>query len=66
MALIARAGGTTLSLQRGPTNTVVKGMVLQSSYGKFAEGLRAVGSWQLEAERSTLPTLVHVTVKLAE
>jgi len=64
--LLARAGGTTLSRQRGPTSTVIKGVVPQSSYGKFAEGLRAIGSWQLEAERSTLPTLLHVTVKLGE
>jgi len=65
-ALLAREGGTTLSRQRGPTSTVVKGVVPRPSYGKFAEGLRAIGSWQLEAERSTLPTLLHVTVKLAE
>jgi hypothetical protein len=64
--LLARAGGTTLSRQRGPTSTVIKGVVPQSSYGKFAEGLRAIGSWQLEVERSTLPTLLHVTVRLAE
>jgi len=65
-ALLAWAGGTTLSRQRGPTSTVVKGVVPQSSYGTFAEGLRAVGSWQLEVERSPLPTVLHVTVKLAE
>ena len=65
-SLLARAGGTTLSRQRGPTITVVKGVVPQSSYGNFAAGLRGIGSWQLEAERSPLPNLLHVTVKLAE
>ncbi len=65
-SLLARAGGTTLSRQRGPTITVVKGVVPQSNYGNFAAGLRGIGSWQLEAERSPLPNLLHVTVKLAE
>ncbi|MGH9365152.1 MAG: ABC transporter substrate-binding protein, partial [Thermoanaerobaculia bacterium] len=65
-ALLARAGGTTLSRQRGPTITVVKGVVPQLNYGNFAAGLRGIGSWQLETERSPLPNLLHVTVKLAE
>jgi hypothetical protein len=65
-ALLARAGGTTLSQQRGPTITVVTGVVPHSKYGNFAAGLRGIGSWQLEAERSPLPTLLHVTVRLAE
>ena len=65
-ALLARAGGSTLSRQRGPTITVVKGVVPHSNYGNFAAGLRGIGSWQLEAERSPLPNLLHVTVRLAE
>jgi len=65
-ALFARAGGTTLGRQRGPTITVVKGAVPHSNYGKFAAGLRRIGSWQLEAERAPLPQLLHVTVRLAE
>lgn len=65
-ALLARAGGTTLSRQRGPTITVVKGVVPHSNYGNFAAGLRGIGSWQLEAERSPLPNLLHVAVRLAE
>jgi hypothetical protein len=64
--LLARAGGTTLSRQRGPTVTLVKGVVPHSNYGNFAAGLRGIGSWQLEAERSPLPKLLHVTVRLAE
>jgi hypothetical protein len=65
-ALLARAGGTTLSRQRGPAITVVKGLVPQSNYGNFAAGLRGIGSWQLEVERSPLPNLLHVTVRLTE
>ena len=65
-ALLARAGGTTLSRQRGPTITVVKGVVPHSSYKNFAAGLRGIGSWQLEAELSPLSNLLHVTVRLAE
>jgi phospholipid transport system substrate-binding protein len=65
-ALLARAGGTTLSRQRGPTITVVKGIVPHSNYGSFAAGLRGIGSWHLETERSPLPNLLHVTVRLAE
>jgi hypothetical protein len=64
--LLARAGGTTLSRQRGPTVTVVKGVVPHSNYGNFAAGLRGIGSWQLEVERSPLPKLLYVTVRLAE
>jgi phospholipid transport system substrate-binding protein len=65
-SLLARTGGTTLSRQRGPTITVVEGLVPQLNYPSFAAGLRGIGSWQLEAERAPLPHLFHVTVKLAE
>jgi phospholipid transport system substrate-binding protein len=65
-SLLARMGGTTLSRQRGTTITVVEGLVPQLNYPSFAAGLRGLGSWQLEAERSPLPHLFHVTVKLAE
>ena len=65
-ALLARAGGTTLSQQRGPAITVVKGVVPHSNYSSFAAGLRGIGSWQIEVERSPLPKLLHVTVRLAE
>ncbi|MBF8257124.1 MAG: putative ABC transporter, auxiliary component, ATP-dependent toluene efflux transporter [Anaerolineales bacterium] len=65
-ALLAQAGGATLSRQRGPTITVVKAVVPHSRYGNFAAGLRGIGSWQLEAERSPLPNVLHVTVRLAE
>lgn len=66
VALLGRAGGTSLSRQRGPTVTVVKGVVPHSNYRNFAAGLRGIGSWQLEIERSPLPKLLHVTVRLAE
>jgi phospholipid transport system substrate-binding protein len=65
-ALLTRVRGTALSRQRGATITVVKGVVPQSSYGNFAAGLRGIGSWQLEVERSPLPDLLQVTVRLEE
>jgi phospholipid transport system substrate-binding protein len=65
-SLLVRAGGTTLSRQHGQTITVVKSVVPQSNYRSFAAGLRGIGLWQLEVERSPLPKLLHVTVKLAE
>jgi phospholipid transport system substrate-binding protein len=65
-ALLARAGGISLSRQRGATITVVKAVVPHSNYGNFAAGLRGIGSWRLEVERSPLPKLLHVTVRLAE
>jgi hypothetical protein len=65
-ALLARAGGTTLGRLRGPTTTVIKGIVPHSNYGIFAVGLRGIGSWQLENERSPLPDVLHVTVNLAQ
>lgn len=64
--LLARAGGRTLIRQGGPTTTVMRIVVPQSTYADFAAGLRSIGSWQLEAERSPLPSLLHMTVKLAE
>jgi len=65
-ALFTRAGGTTLSRQRGAKVTVIEAVVPQPSYDKFTEGLSRIGSWQVEAGRSPLPQLVRVTVRLAE
>jgi hypothetical protein len=65
-ALVARAGGTTVSRQRGDKITVIEAVVPNPSYGKFSEGLSRIGSWQIEAGRSRLPDPVRVTVRLAE
>ena len=65
-ALLAKAGGTTVSRQRGEKVTVIEAVVPNPSYGKFAEGLTRIGSWQIEAGRSRLPDPVRVTVRLAE
>ena len=65
-ALVAKAGGTTVSRQRGDKITVIEVVVPNPSYGKFAEGLNRIGSWQIEAGRSRLPDPVRVTVRLAE
>jgi phospholipid transport system substrate-binding protein len=65
-ALLERAGGITLSRQRGSTITVVKAVVPHPNYGRLAAGLRSIGSWQPEIERVPLPNPFHVMVKLAE
>jgi hypothetical protein len=65
-ALVAKTGGTTVSRQRGEKITVIKAVVPNPSYGKFANGLTRIGSWQIEAGRSRLPDPVRVTVRLAE
>jgi len=65
-ALVAKAGGTTVSRQRGDKITVIEAVVPNPSYGKFAKGLNRIGSWQIEAGRSRLPDPVRVTVRLAE
>ena len=65
-SLLARAGGTAVSRQRGPKITVVETVIPQSSYGRFTEGLARIGAWQVEAGRSPLPDRVRVTVRLAD
>jgi hypothetical protein len=65
-ALVSRAGGTTVSRQRGDKITVIEAVVPNPSYSKFAEGLSRIGSWQIEAGRPRLPDPVRVTVRLAE
>jgi hypothetical protein len=65
-ALLARAGGTSVSRQRGTAVTVVQAAVPHASYGKFSQGLVRLGSWRIEAERSPLPDLVQVSVRLAD
>ena len=65
-ALLAKAGGTTVSRQRGEKITVIEALVPNPSYGEFAEGLTRIGSWQIEAGRSRLPDPVRVTVRLVE
>jgi hypothetical protein len=65
-ALLARAGGTSVSRQHGAAVTVVEAAIPRTSYGKFSQGLGRLGSWRLEAERSPLPDLVQVSVRLAD
>jgi hypothetical protein len=65
-ALFARTGGTAVSQQRGPTVTVVEAAIPHANYGTFAQELVRIGSWRVEAERSPLPELVQVTVRLGE
>ncbi len=65
-ALFARAGGTAVSRQQGPSATVLEGGIPQANYGTFAQGLTRIGSWRVEAERSPLPDIVQVSVRVAE
>ncbi len=65
-ALLARAGGSALSRQRGPRITVIEALVPHPGYGRFTEGLARIGTWQVEAGRSALPDPVRVTVRLEE
>ena len=65
-ALLSRAGGRSVSRHRGPSVTVVEAAVPHASYGKFSQGLVRLGSWRLEAQRSPLPDIVQVSVRLAD
>src|SRR5262249_52800470 len=65
-ALFARAGGTAVSRQRGPSGTVLEAGVPQANYVKFSQGITRIGSWRVEAERSPLPPIVQVSVRLTE
>ena len=61
--LLARLGGTNLGQAEG---AAIVAVVPQSSYGEFTRGLAQIGSWSLEASRSSLPDPVHVAVRLAK
>ncbi len=61
--LLARVGGTKL----GPgQNSTLTASVPRSNYSEFTRGLSQIGSWRLEAGRSTLPDPIHVAVTLAK
>ncbi len=65
-SLLARVGGAALGRERDAKTTVVSGIVPLATYSSFAAGLRRIGSWRIETERSPRPSLLHVTVRLAE
>ena len=65
-ALFERAGGTAVSRQEGPSVTVLEGGIPHANYGTFAQGIMRIGSLRLEAERSPLPDIVQVSVRVAE
>jgi hypothetical protein len=65
-ALLTRSGCTSVTRQRGAAVTLVQAVVPHASYGKFTQGLVRLGSWRIEAERSPLPDLVQVSVRLAD
>ena len=61
--LLVRLGGTNLGQAEG---AAIVAVVPQSSYGEFTRGLAQIGSWNLEASRSSLPDPVHVAVRLVK
>ena len=60
-SLLARLGGTAQARDQGATILVV---VPEAQYSEFTHSLARIGTWQLEAERSSLPDPVHVTVRM--
>lgn len=60
-SLLARLGGTAQGRDQGATILVV---VPEAQYSEFTHSLARIGTWQLEAERSSLPDPVHVTVRM--
>jgi len=65
-SLFARAGGTVVNRQRRASVTVIEAGVPQANYARFSKGIARIGSWRVEAERSPLPDVVQVSVRLAE
>jgi len=65
-ALLASAGGTVVNRQRGASVTVLDAGIPHANYAKFAKGITRIGSWRVEAERTPLPDVVQVSVRLAE
>lgn len=65
-ALLARVGGTELGRQRRAAFAAVDVVVPRSRYDDFARGLTRIGSWQLEAARSPLPDVIHMTIRVSE
>lgn len=65
-ALLAGVGGTELGRHRRAAFAAVEVVVPRSRYDDFARGLTRIGSWQLEAARSPLPDVVHMTIRVSE
>lgn len=63
-SLIGRVGGRETSRRREAEATVVEAVVPQAGYALLIQGLAALGSWKLEAERSDLPSEVRVILRL--
>ena len=59
-------GGTELGRRHLVTFTSVDVIVPQSRYDEFATGLARIGSWRLEAARSTLPEAVQITIRVTD
>ena len=63
-ALIGRVGGRETGRRREEEATVVEAIVPQARYAEFTQGLAALGTWKLEADRPDLPAEVRVILRL--
>ena len=61
--LLTRVGGTKFG--HGQSTTLMAS-VPRSSYSEFTRGLSQIGSWRLEAGRTSLPDPIHVAVTLGK
>ena len=65
-ALLVGVGGTETDRRPHVPGMTINVVVPQSRYQDFAQGLSRIGSWQLEAARSRLPSEVRVSVRLTK
>ena len=63
-ALIGRVAGREIGRRREDEATVVEAIVPQARYAEFTQGLSALGTWKLEADRPDLPAEVRVILRL--
>ena len=64
-ALLERLGGTDVARQRGHTSTALHAVVPRSGYAELSRGLAAMGVWLVEAQRSSLPDGIRITIRLS-
>ncbi len=62
--LLGRVGGRETGRRQEEQTTVIEAIVPQSRYPEFTQGLGALGTWRLEADRPDLPSDVRVILRL--
>ncbi len=63
-ALIGRVGGRQAGRRQEEQATVIEAVVPQARYTEFTQGLAALGTWRIEADRPDLPSDVRVILRL--